>query len=73
MQDNLALLLKVIIKKLYAYNSIKGNRLKCFNWRGRTEQVNEIRRVKLSRVICDNSDHIETVQVYVMVLPDAEM
>jgi hypothetical protein len=37
------------------------------------DQVNEIRKVKLSRVICDNSDHIETVQVYVMVLPDAEM
>nr|CAH0108178.1 unnamed protein product [Daphnia galeata] len=37
------------------------------------DQVNEIRKVKLSRVICDNSDHIETVQVYVMVLPDAEI
>lgn len=37
------------------------------------EQLNEIRRVKLSRVICDNSDHIDSVQVYVMVLPDPEM
>lgn len=37
------------------------------------EQVNEIRKIKLSRIICDNSDHIETVQVYVMVLPDSEI
>lgn len=37
------------------------------------EQLNEIRRVKLSRVICDNSDHIDSVQVYVMVLPDPEI
>jgi len=36
-------------------------------------QLNEIRRVKLSRIVCDNSDHIESAQVYVMVLPDPEI
>jgi hypothetical protein len=38
-----------------------------------TEQVNEIRKVRLSRMLCDNSDDIETIQVYAMVLPDHEM
>ena len=36
-------------------------------------QLDEIRRVKLSRVICDNSDKIEDIQVYAMVLPDHEI
>jgi len=36
-------------------------------------QLNEIRRVKLSRIVCDNSDNIESAQVYVMVLPDPDM
>jgi hypothetical protein len=35
--------------------------------------VNEIRKVRLSRMLCDNSDDIETIQVYAMVLPDHEM
>lgn len=34
------------------------------------EQLNEIRKVKLSRVLCDNADDLENVQVYAMVLPD---
>jgi len=29
--------------------------------------------VKLARIVCDNSDEIESAQVYVMVLPDPEM
>ncbi|KAJ8894606.1 hypothetical protein PR048_007270 [Dryococelus australis] len=37
------------------------------------EQLQEIRKVKLSRVICDNTDLIDTIQVYPMVLPDHEM
>lgn len=37
------------------------------------EQVNEIRKVRLSRMLCDNSDDIETIQVYAMVLPDHEI
>jgi len=37
------------------------------------EQLNEIRHVKLSRILCDNSDDLENVQVYAMVLPDHEI
>ncbi|XP_042243457.1 peroxidase-like isoform X2 [Homarus americanus] len=37
------------------------------------EQLDEIRKVKLSRMICDNSDDIKTMQVYAMVLPDHEI
>ena len=37
------------------------------------DQVNEIRKIKLSRLLCDNSDRIETAQVYAMVLPDPQM
>jgi hypothetical protein len=37
------------------------------------DQLNEIRKTKLSRLVCDNSDKIEEVQVYVMVLPDHDM
>ncbi|MCL4126202.1 UNVERIFIED_CONTAM: hypothetical protein GTU68_019581 [Idotea baltica] len=36
-------------------------------------QLEEIRKIKLSRVICDNSDDIKTVQVYAMVLPDHDI
>lgn len=37
------------------------------------EQLSEIRKVKLSRMICDNGDDIDTIQVYAMVLPDHEI
>jgi hypothetical protein len=37
------------------------------------EQLAEIRKVKLSRLVCENTDHIETIQVYPMVLPDHEI
>lgn len=37
------------------------------------EQLSEIRKVKLSRMICDNGDDIDTIQVYGMVLPDHEI
>ncbi|XP_076059545.1 peroxidase homolog [Oratosquilla oratoria] len=37
------------------------------------EQLDEIRKVKLSRIICDNSDDIKSIQVYAMVLPDHEI
>ena len=37
------------------------------------EQLAEIRKAKLSRIMCDNSDDIETLQVFAMVLPDHEI
>nr|CAD7428478.1 unnamed protein product [Timema monikensis] len=37
------------------------------------EQLQEIRKQKLSRVICDNTDLMDTIQVYPMVLPDHEI
>eukprot|EP00095_Tigriopus_kingsejongensis_P001646 snap_masked-scaffold801_size95070-processed-gene-0.1 protein:Tk01646 transcript:snap_masked-scaffold801_size95070-processed-gene-0.1-mRNA-1 annotation:"hypothetical protein DAPPUDRAFT_224067" len=37
------------------------------------EQLNEIRKVKLSRMLCDNGDDVDSVQVYAMVLPDHEI
>ncbi|KAB7497581.1 Thyroid peroxidase [Armadillidium nasatum] len=36
-------------------------------------QLEEIRKTKLSRVVCDNSDDIKTIQVYAMVLPDHDI
>lgn len=37
------------------------------------EQLAEIRKIKLSRIICDNTDEMESIQVYAMVLPDHEI
>jgi len=37
------------------------------------EQLAEIRKTKLSRVLCDASDNLDNVQVYAMVLPDHEI
>ncbi|XP_068231382.1 peroxidase-like [Palaemon carinicauda] len=37
------------------------------------EQLEEVRKTKLSRIICDNSDDIKVMQVYAMVLPDHEI
>lgn len=34
------------------------------------DQLREIKKVKLSRIMCDNTDLIDSIQVYPMVLPD---
>ncbi|ODM90201.1 Chorion peroxidase, partial [Orchesella cincta] len=34
------------------------------------EQLNEIKNIKLSRLLCDNGDAIKTIQLYAMVHPD---
>lgn len=37
------------------------------------DQLNELRKVKLSRIICDNSDGLESVQVFAMALPSPKL
>jgi len=37
------------------------------------EQLTEIRKARLARIICDNTDLIDTIQLYPFVLPDHEI
>lgn len=37
------------------------------------EQLSEIKKVKLSRILCDNGDDMHDIQVFAMVLPDHEI
>ena len=38
-----------------------------------TEQLTEIRKSSLFRLICDNTNFIDSVQIYPMVLPDYQV
>ncbi|CAG0890250.1 unnamed protein product [Darwinula stevensoni] len=50
-----------------------GSRSTCVCCDVVSEQLNEIRKIKLSRLVCDTSDEIPEVQIYPMVLPDHEI
>jgi len=34
------------------------------------EQLQEVRKMSMSRLLCDNTDHVDTIQVHAFVLPD---
>ncbi|XP_015785823.1 peroxidase [Tetranychus urticae] len=34
------------------------------------EQLNEVRKVKLAKLLCDNADDIQTIQLYPLLMPD---
>lgn len=38
-----------------------------------SEQLDEIRKVKLSQLLCQNSDDIKSIQVFAMTLPDGKL
>jgi len=50
----------------------RGHLKVCITLRIFPEQLTEIKKIKLSRVLCDNSDNIVTIQPFALELPSQQ-